>query len=742
AKEMVVTLPAVVCALELCRRPRLEWRRVACHVAFWAIACWFIYVTVSNEKLIAAPVGGESSSTLLTVPRYIFRYLGLVLFPLSQSLDYSFDVIPASTGAFAPPATLFALLGVLALSAATLFAVFKKRVALGWGLSWFLVGLTPVLQFVPIPERFAERFAYLPSIGICLAFGVLFTKLQRSRPKLAIAAFTGIAISLGSATIARNGDWTSRLTIWEAAVHAQPRCARAHLAYGNALRESGSFAEAEQHYTRALELWAEVKEPSSLQRGQALQATMFRGGVNALLGERDVTRLNDAVTDLRQVLASTDTDGKEIESSPEFVVVHKELASVLLKLNDREGAAREFERIVEIGEPVSRVAEAHYWLGKIAIMEQDIARAVVKFREALASLPKGDPSLYGVSVELADMLSNLEEDHDRAWTILQDLLESSPPDDVRVAILLRQAQILDRKGEIQAAVDRLEEALSIDKDSDPVLLTLAGIEGNLGRYESAIERYQQVLRKYPKHAAAHEGLKALLVRQRMGDQKETKEDENAEVLRGLVSRARKHAEKSELIAAREIYHQLLRTAGQLGEDEGVAIAYCGIAAMEELLGRPSVAWKNYQRAENAIPNRTETLLQMAGYQLRFGDPSTAKDAYVRYFDSLGEGKPDVWAAFNLGDLYTEGDPKSALKYFRLARELGVEKKLGDKGYALDRRIGELELALGKYRDAYTSLQRYVKNAESKEPQTAARIIRLIEDKVLPGMVEEEFEEKP
>src|SRR5690606_9315807 len=96
AKAMVISLPAVLFAFELVRRPRFDVTRVACHVLLWIIAGLFIYATVSNESLIAAPVGGSGESTFLTIPRYIARYLGLVLLPISQSIDYSFDAIPPS----------------------------------------------------------------------------------------------------------------------------------------------------------------------------------------------------------------------------------------------------------------------------------------------------------------------------------------------------------------------------------------------------------------------------------------------------------------------------------------------------------------------------------------------------------------------------------------------------------------------------------------------------------------------
>jgi Flp pilus assembly protein TadD len=80
---------------------------------------------------------------------------------------------------------------------------------------WFLVVLFPMLNVIPIPGGrfvyFAERFVYLPSVGVALAAGSLAGELLasvegRSR-RLVLAATAAGLVALGATTAMRNGTW-------------------------------------------------------------------------------------------------------------------------------------------------------------------------------------------------------------------------------------------------------------------------------------------------------------------------------------------------------------------------------------------------------------------------------------------------------------------------------------------------------------------------------------------------------
>ena len=101
-KEMVITFPAVLLLIDIWRGARWSGTRIATQVSLWLIAGLFISITLGNERLIAEAQIEPDQSVWLTACRYVVRYLGLAVLPISQSVDYSYSVILPSTGWISP----------------------------------------------------------------------------------------------------------------------------------------------------------------------------------------------------------------------------------------------------------------------------------------------------------------------------------------------------------------------------------------------------------------------------------------------------------------------------------------------------------------------------------------------------------------------------------------------------------------------------------------------------------------
>jgi tetratricopeptide (TPR) repeat protein len=140
--------------------------------------------------------------------------------------------------------TEFGIPGVLEITilVALLLAIvlsWRRAPAIAGGLLWFALALVPVLNIVPIQETFAERFCYLPTLGLCLAGGAALAQLGRwERRRLGSLALSvlvpTVLIPIGLVlTSARNSDWESSLTLWEAQARVAPSLPYSHyqLAY-------------------------------------------------------------------------------------------------------------------------------------------------------------------------------------------------------------------------------------------------------------------------------------------------------------------------------------------------------------------------------------------------------------------------------------------------------------------------------------------------------------------------------
>ncbi|HVR72951.1 MAG TPA: tetratricopeptide repeat protein, partial [Planctomycetota bacterium] len=369
SKEMVVTLPAVLLLADLARGARWKATRILVHVLSWGAAAVMTLGTISNETLIAAAPAETGPGVALTASRYVARYLGLVLLPLEQSVDYSFDAIPPSSGLLEPATTLPAVLLVLSILLAALWRLavivrsppgLRPGGALAIGGLWFLGTLVPVLQLVPIPERFAERFAYLPSIGVILVVASLLARARRVEKTFGWGLLLFLAVLSLALSVRRNRDWETPLRLWTSAVEAEPRAARAHLGRANALKEEGRHREAVEEYTTALEIFGEKPEVP-LHHGSILQALTLRGGLAALLAGEDPALLDRAVEDYRRVLGETDTDGTVVASSPRHVGVRFDLAGFLRRQGKVAEAEREYRAVIALpGCPIALVGGSHY----------------------------------------------------------------------------------------------------------------------------------------------------------------------------------------------------------------------------------------------------------------------------------------------------------------------------------------------------------------------------------------------
>lgn len=732
-KEMVVTLPPALLLVDVWRQARLTGRRIVLHVALWLVALTFAGLTVANKSLIVDALFQDDEVLFLTACRYVMHYLGLLVLPITQTLDYSFDVIQPSTSLTSPWTTAPAVFAVSVLVLGGIFALLRWRrgsahalVGLaGLGALWVVGTLVPVLQFVPIPERFAERFLYLPSFGFVLLVAGFLLWLRRRDPLVSTGALVLVALALLVSAVRRNSDWKSPLTLWTAAAEIHPRCARAQLARGHALRSVGRDREAAQAYTRALEIFEE-RPQISLHHGYILQALTFRGALYGALQPPDRELLEQAVTDYRRVLGEKDTDGEPIADSPRHTAVHFDLAGFLIKLERLEEAVVEYRRVIAIGRPTGLVGAAHFYLGQIARQKSDTEAAITSFRSAFAVSPNGAPETFHIAAVLADLLIDrgklvaVEE-------IVAEAIERGARVPEKSHLLLRHAKARDRLGDLSGAMEILANLLKDDEGYLPALVTLAGIETNLGQFDAARERYERVLARQPGEPQAVAGLQRLRIQEKLQqNDPETREASLVEI----EHKGREHLQKGELLAAREVFAKLLEKATERKDLRVATIANHELADLEERLGRTAIARQYLVQLLQSVPEDPEILLRLGDLSLRRPlDRERAKRYYEQYLAALPEGqKPQPHVYVNLATLVVRDEPTRALEFCDRAKKLGCDLPALDaaRGYAL---------AGGKqWESALDAFNRYLERAPESDTQGRDRVRRFVTETVLESLL--------
>ncbi len=161
------------------------------------------------------------AQAMVTAIDVLGREAALTVWPHPLAADYSYPALPIASW----PHALATLVGalVLALSA-------RRWQRLRLPLAWFAVAILPVSNLVVhIGVLMAERVLYLPSLAACMLAGLAWERLHaRTRPQVAWAALSTVALTFAALTIARNLDWQTPLTLWRDTVAKQPRSALAH----------------------------------------------------------------------------------------------------------------------------------------------------------------------------------------------------------------------------------------------------------------------------------------------------------------------------------------------------------------------------------------------------------------------------------------------------------------------------------------------------------------------------------
>jgi len=173
----------------------------------------------------------------------LLRYLKNFFWPLDLVYYYGYNQLKLYE-----ISDLVPMMGAIA----TAFLVFvtlvasKLRPIFAYGAMFFFVAIFPFLQFVnSMPDTMADRFAFGPSIGLCIAAvsggGWMLERLFRNSGKAQKSITWALIISVlgfySFQTFERNKAWKDNFTLFSTDIHKLDNCAKAHEHYADALHQ-------------------------------------------------------------------------------------------------------------------------------------------------------------------------------------------------------------------------------------------------------------------------------------------------------------------------------------------------------------------------------------------------------------------------------------------------------------------------------------------------------------------------
>jgi hypothetical protein len=179
-------------------------------------------------------VGAGFWQAKLTAVKVMAHYLGLAVWPLHLSADYSYNQIPLATGS---PQDWICWIAMAA-SAGGVFVLFRKnRTAFFLTAFAFLMFLPTANLLFPLGTIMAERFLYLPLVGLlaCAVIATFAAGRHLHAPWLAPVLLGALLCGFTVRTWARNGDWQDDLTLDRASVASAPASFKTHRMLAEAL---------------------------------------------------------------------------------------------------------------------------------------------------------------------------------------------------------------------------------------------------------------------------------------------------------------------------------------------------------------------------------------------------------------------------------------------------------------------------------------------------------------------------
>jgi protein O-mannosyl-transferase len=359
--------------------PLLALSAASCTVT--AIAQHSIMAQVDN-----VPLELRAANALISYVAYIGSFLspaGLAVF-----YPYPDEGLPVWRAA----AAFVALAGV---SAGAL--LWRRRCPywlVGW--CWYLGMLVPMIGLVQVGEQVrADRYTYLPQIGLCVALVWGANRWTSSWPRRRSICSTATLLALScliGCAWQQTSYWRNGETLWARALAATERNAVAHNNLGNMLSDRGLVDEAMAHYRQALE--ANPQHASAhynlagalLNRGQVEEAIAhYRSDLEIRPDDADARNyLGVALQRCGRAEEAIEQHRRAVELKPEKGSFHYSLALALSTVGRFDEAIAHYRAAIQ---QKPDAVEARHNLGTILYRQGKTAEAVAQLREALRRQP-------------------------------------------------------------------------------------------------------------------------------------------------------------------------------------------------------------------------------------------------------------------------------------------------------------------------------------------------------------------
>jgi hypothetical protein len=271
SKPMAVSLPVVLMILDWYPFNRIRSVKTFCSVFTEKIPLFSLSVVSSILTILAQKSGGAVitlefipfSTRLLVAPKALITYLWNIIFPWNLSPFYPYPLNPS----FFSLEYLFPIVVIIGFTMFAIAIAKKERLWLAAYL-YYIFTLLPVIGIVQVGfQAMADRYTYLPSLGIFLIFGLALHRVEKNvydvikgailRRVFAIVAALSLLGSITYLTVNQITIWKSDFSLWNHIIEKTPEGVGVYYAYksrGSIYNQMGQLDKAIDDYSKAIAL--------------------------------------------------------------------------------------------------------------------------------------------------------------------------------------------------------------------------------------------------------------------------------------------------------------------------------------------------------------------------------------------------------------------------------------------------------------------------------------------------------
>lgn len=452
SKAMAVSLPVVLLLTDYFKERKITINTLLEKLPFFLLSLAFGVVAVFAQKSSdAIQVFDFTLPQRIVFACYGFiTYLYKLLLPISL---YAFYPYPVKNGNDIPFQFYLYILFFLGLAVTVFYSLrFTRKIVFGFG--FFAVTIFLVLQLLPVGMAImADRYCYLPSIGIFYLAGELFIFLWRKKLKLApIVLLSAFTIFFSVKTYAVCGVWKNDLTLWNDAIRQDQTIPIAYYNRANIFRDENKIDEAFNDYDKAIKL-----------KPDFIEAYVNRGAIL-----RKEKKFDEALNDFN----------KAIELKPDYTEAYVNRGALFQDENKIEEALNDFNKAIKLKPDL---ALAYVYRGILLTYEKKNDLAFDDYSRAIELKPDFIEAYYNRANLFRDekKMNEAVKDYSKAIELKPDFIEAY----VNRGALLRDGN------KIEEALKDFNKAIELKPDFAIAYFNRGALFMNQKKYDEAISDF-------------------------------------------------------------------------------------------------------------------------------------------------------------------------------------------------------------------------------------------------------------